>query len=313
MVGAAFLQKGDQSPVTLADFGAQALICRRLSAEFPNDVIVAEEDALELRKPENAMLLDQVAHYIRRSQPQATRREICEWIDVGGQRTARRFWTLDPIDGTKGFLRNDQYAIALALIEDGQVKVGVLACPQLPLDLNQPHAEHGVLFVAVRGEGAAMVSLASGTTTPIHVAESLDDTTRRFVESVEAAHGDQHLQEQIAQVVGISQPALRMDSQAKYGVVARGDATLYLRLPSPKAPDYREKIWDHAAGSIIVEEAGGQVTDMHGQALDFGTSAKMQANRGVVVSSGSLHQAVIATLNKLAATERQAEPLRQGQ
>src|SRR5687767_12526927 len=117
MTGAAFLQKNDKSPVTVADFGAQALVCYGLSEEFPHDVIVAEEDAAELRKRENAALLDQVTLYIRRIQPNATRRNICDWIDAGSNSTARRFWTLDPIDGTKGFLRNDQYAVALALIE----------------------------------------------------------------------------------------------------------------------------------------------------------------------------------------------------
>ena len=87
-----------------------------------------------------------------------------------------------------------------------------------------------------------------------------------------------------------------MDSQAKYGAVARGDAVLYLRLPSPKSPSYREKIWDHAAGSLIVEEAGGRVTDMHGQPLDFASGHKMERNRGVIVSNGLLHAAVIETL-----------------
>jgi 3'(2'), 5'-bisphosphate nucleotidase len=309
MTGAAFLQKDDKSPVTVADFGAQALICRRLSEEFPHDAIVAEEDAFVLRKRENAMLLDQVTRYIRRIQPNATRQNICDWIDAGGQAPARRFWTLDPIDGTKGFLRNDQYAIALALIEDGRVKLGVLACPALPLDMSQPAGESGVLFVAVRGEGAYMSPLSGGIMTPIHVADRLNDTSRRFVESVEAAHGDQRLQEQIAQAVGIMQPALRMDSQAKYGSVARGDAALYLRLPSPKSPGYREKIWDHAAGSIVVEEAGGRVTDMYGEALDFGTSANMHANQGVVVSNGSLHQTVVATLEQLTVAQRQVGAL----
>ena len=307
LVGAEFLQKDDKSPVTVADFGAQALVCQRLAEEFPHDPIVAEEDAAALRKREHAALLDQVTLYIRRIQPNATRRNICDWIDAGNHMPARRFWTLDPIDGTKGFLRNDQYAVALALIEDGQVKVGALACPALPLDINDPASEIGVLFVAVRGEGASIGRLSGGVLTPIHVAQQLDQRSQRFVESVESAHGDQRLQQQIAQAAGISQPALRMDSQAKYGSVARGDAALYLRLPSPSSPNYREKIWDHAAGSIIVEEAGGRVTDMHGAALDFGSSAKMHANRGVVVSNGAMHEQVIATLNQQTAELRQEQ------
>jgi 3'(2'), 5'-bisphosphate nucleotidase len=80
--------------------------------------------------------------------------------------------------------------------------------------------------------------------------------------------------------------------------VARGDAALYLRLPSPKSPNYREKIWDHAAGALIVEEAGGRVTDMYGQPLDFSSGSKMKHNQGVIVSNGTRHAAVIETLAK---------------
>ena len=51
------------------------------------------------------------------------------------------FWTLDPVDGTKGFLRNQQYAIALAYIERGTPVVGVMGCPNLPRDFSNVHAE----------------------------------------------------------------------------------------------------------------------------------------------------------------------------
>lgn len=296
MIGADSLQKDDKSPVTIADFGAQALVCQRLLAAFPQDPIVGEEDSTDLQRPENAARLAQVTEYVRRFQPDATPEAICRWIDAGGGAVARRFWTLDPIDGTKGFLRNDQYAVALALIESGEVKVGALACPALPLKLDEPGSLVGVIFVAVRGQGAMMAQLHSDSFTAIHVTRETDRTGMRFAESVEAAHGDQARQEAIAQATGITQPSLRMDSQVKYGIVARGDAALYLRLPSPKAPDYRENIWDHAAGSLIVEEAGGRVTDMRGKALDFGSGRKMLHQRGVIVSNGLLHSAVVRAL-----------------
>lgn len=297
MVGAEYIAKDDRSPVTVADFGAQALICRRLSEAFPRDAVVGEERADALRSPENAPALELVARYVRGAIPGATPRAICDWIDGGGGRPAGRFWTLDPIDGTKGFLRNDQYAVALALIEGGEVRLGVLACPALPLRLSEPAGEVGALFVAVRGGGAEVLPLDGGQAAPLHVRRGV--AARRLVESVEAAHGDQRLQEAIARAVGIEQPALRMDSQAKYAVVARGDAALYLRLPSPASPDYRERIWDHAAGTIIVEEAGGRVTDMFGAALDFGAGARLHANRGVVVSDGLGHDAAIAALARM--------------
>ena len=83
-------------------------------------------------------LLNAKREFVRRFQPDATPETLCHWIDAGNGAVKQRFWTLDPIDGTKGFLRNDQYAVALALIEDGEVKVGALACPALPFKLDDP-------------------------------------------------------------------------------------------------------------------------------------------------------------------------------
>lgn len=295
-VDVTFLEKGDKSPVTVADYGSQALVCRRLAEAFPRDMVVAEEDGDELQKPENVFLLKQSTSYVQRWQPKATTRDVCAWVGAGTHVLAERYWTLDPIDGTKGFLRNDQYAIALALVVEGEVKLGVLACPSLPWNMNDPTSAIGVLFVAVAGEGAYMTLLGGGKAMPIHVDTAGAGAGLRFVESVEAAHGDQSLQQDVARVVGVTQPSLRMDSQAKYGAVARGDAVLYLRLPSPQSPGYREKIWDHAAGAIIIKEAGGRVTDMYGEQLDFARDFEMRAYRGVVACNEVVHAAVLRTL-----------------
>src|SRR5215510_2418574 len=226
MVNVASMEKDDRSPVTIADFGAQALVCHYLKTLFPEAVIVGEEDSAELKQPENKDKLAQVTGYVQRFLPEATPELVCQWIDAGNDRVAPSFWTLDPIDGTKGFLRNDQYAIALAFIEAGEVKVAALACPVLPLDLNDPQGERGAIFTAVRGEGAAMAPLDSDRFTPIGVTPAADVERLRFVESVEAGHSNHALQQAIAEAAGITRPSLRMDSQAKYGVVARGDAAL---------------------------------------------------------------------------------------
>ena len=298
MVGEALLKKADKSPVTVADFGSQALVCRRIVEAFPGDAIVAEEDASALRQPENAGLLEQVRTYADSFRPGVTAETLCAWIDLGNGEVNGRYWTLDPIDGTKGFLRSDQYAVALALVEAGEVKVGVLACPALPVDPARPERGCGALFVAVRGEGTEVLPLDGGEPEPVRVVTAPAARNWRFAESVEANHGNHELQASIARQVGFRGPSLRMDSQAKYCAVARGDAALYLRLPSPEKPDYREKIWDHAAGSIVVEEAGGRVTDMHGRPLDFGSGYRMEKNRGVVVSNGAIHDAVVETLGQ---------------
>ena len=140
------LEKKDRSPVTVADFGSQALICRALGDRFAADPIVAEEDSAALAEPAGQALAEGLLGYVRRVRPEADLAQTCAWIDRGGAPGAgARFWTLDPIDGTKGFLRGDQYAIALALIIEGAVTVAVLGCPNLPLE--PPRADaRGVLF-----------------------------------------------------------------------------------------------------------------------------------------------------------------------
>jgi 3'(2'), 5'-bisphosphate nucleotidase len=256
LVGEA-ITKEDKSPVTVADFGAQAVICRRLAHEFSADPVVGEEDSAALRAPGGADALSRVTEYVGRTVSGASSGDVTEWIDHGNGSVSPRYWTLDPIDGTKGFLRGDQYAVALALVVDGDVKVGVLACPYLPFTPGNSD-ERGVLFTAVRGQGAFLEPLAGGTARQIHVTTAQDAGSFRMVESVESKHGDHSLQGRIARNVGIRTESVRMDSQAKYGAVARGEAVLYLRLPSPRTPDYRENIWDHAAGALVVEEAGGR-------------------------------------------------------
>lgn len=288
------LEKKDRSPVTIADFGSQAIVCRAIAAAFPSDPIVGEEDAAELRKPAMAEKLAQVTQYVQQVVSEATPELVTTWIDRGNGQVGPRFWTLDPIDGTKGFLRGDQYAVALALIDDGEVKVGVLGCPALSLDNEPP----GLIFAAVRGEGTVMIPMQGGDPQSIQVVSPDDSENLRFVESVESGHGDQAQQSAVAKAAGIVQPSLRMDSQAKYGVLAAGKAALYLRLPSPKSPDYRENIWDHAAGAIVVEEAGGRVSDMYGQMLEFPNGAKLVNNRGVIASNGAIHDAVLSALRE---------------
>jgi 3'(2'), 5'-bisphosphate nucleotidase len=278
-------------------------VCRDLARELPADSVVGEEDSAVLRRPENAEALASVAQYVGRQIEGATSDEVCAWIDHGNGTVGQRFWTLDPIDGTKGFLRGDQYAVALALIEGADLRVGVLACPYYPLDAAHSDGPRGLLFSAVRGEGAWVEPLANAAPganggTQLGVVQDESSAFFRLVESVESRHGHHSLQETVAQAIGIRHEPMRMDSQAKYGAVARGDAALYLRLPSPRTPDYRENIWDHAAGALIVEEAGGRVTDVRGQALDFASAPRMERNRGVVVSNSKIHSQVLKELSK---------------
>jgi len=297
-VSAESILKDDQSPVTTADFASQAILCGMLKEEFPEDVIVAEEDSGELRKPERSNLLDRVTSYVRQWIPHASSREVCSWIDFGSRTVAGRYWALDPIDGTKGFLRNEQYVVALALVENGIVKIGILGCPNLYIDQKHPEGEKGCLFLAIRGKGAVLINRANERK-DLKVSSVDIPSNASLTESVESDHGDHLVNQRLAWTLAISKPSLKMDSQAKYGILARGEAALYLRVPPVSIPPYYEKVWDHAAGSIIVEEAGGKVTDIDGQTLDFLSGITMGRNRGIFASNGVLHDLVLRTLTAI--------------
>ena len=153
--------------------------------------------------------------------------------------------------------------------------------------------------MATRGDGAWWMAGREETLTPIHVSCRRELSEARVLRSWEDRHGDVARLQRILEGCGYHTSVIRMDSQAKYAAVARGDASIYLRLPNPKTPDYREKIWDHAAGALVVEEAGGRVTDVHGQPLDFSAGAKLERNRGVIASNGAGHDEVVATLEAM--------------
>ncbi len=291
------LKKEDRSPVTVADFGSQAIVCHALEEAFPHDPVIGEEDAAVLRLPENENVLDKVTTEVAHVLPGATRESVCAWIDRGNVvGYSERFWTLDPIDGTKGFLRCDQYAVALALIVEGRIEVAAMACPDLPCDAQGGNIK-GAVFAAHRGEGAVQAPLHGAgepAWQPIRVRTVATGAQARLCEPFESNHGSRRDVAAVATHLGVEAASLRIDSQAKYGVLARGDADIYLRLTSRSG--YIENIWDHAAGALIVEEAGGVVTDMAGRPLDFRCGAQLERNTGIVATNGLLHEAVLEAL-----------------
>ncbi len=291
------LTKEDRSPVTVADFASQALVARLLADAFPDDPLVGEEGADALRTPQEAPALEQVTAFVKRRLPEATPERVCAWIDRGAAAPASRFWTLDPIDGTKGFLRGDQYAVAFALLVDGQVQVGVLGCPNLSEASRPDPSGPGSLVVAVRGEGTWFTPLEGAERFSRLRVSGLGDPRRaRLLRSFESGHTNVGQIDLFAQALDIEAEPVRMDSQAKYAVLAAGAGEIYLRLLSPKKPDYREKIWDQAAGSLVIEEAGGRVTDLSGAPLDFTAGRTLARNRGICATNGLLHPAALKAL-----------------
>jgi 3'(2'), 5'-bisphosphate nucleotidase len=284
------LVKDDRSPVTIADLAAQAVVSRLLAERFPGDPLMAEEDTSPLA--ESTFMTQRVLTHAQTVIPDLTVMELIEGLDRGGHTgDSGRYWVLDPIDGTKGFLRGDQYAIALALVEEGQVVVGVLGCPNLEGHPGEADAATGRLFTAVRGQRAATRPVSLASSTAISVDGKDDFSAAVICESFEAAHAAHSVQGRIAERLGVGGRPYRIDSQCKYAVVARGQASIYLRLPRDR--DYREKVWDHAAGSIIVEEAGGRVTDLAGVPLDFSHGRRLGNGNGIVCSNGLLHDRVL--------------------
>lgn len=290
------VEKKDRSPVTIADFGSQAVINLALLKAFPNDPIVGEEDSAILK--ENNELSQKVMDLVKEQTGDVSQAQVFKAIDAGAKETDynRRYWTVDPIDGTKGFLRKDQYAIALALVENGKPVLGVLGCPNFPVDQDIT----GCILYGAKGKGAYInYRDLSGDIEKGDIEKKLSvlkskTEDARFCESVEKAHAAHDVHAQICNIVGIKAPPFRMDSQAKYAAVASGKASVYLRLPRTK--EYKEKIWDHAAGVSVVEEAGGRVTDFSGSPLDFSQGRSLVNNTGILVTNGHLHDDVLKAI-----------------
>jgi len=298
------LEKSDRSPVTVADFASQAVVARLLKDTYPQDPLIAEETSQTLRAIEGAKTLEAVTAYVVRIYGGAEPEEVCRWIDYGNGKTADRFWTLDPIDGTKGFLRGDQYVTALALIDAGQVVVGALGCPNLNRKIEPEIGGEGVVVVAVRGQGCWALSMEGEPLGRLSVSRISNPEQARVLRSFESGHTDSGKLEQIINNLATVHPPLLMDSQAKYALMAAGKGDLLFRLLSPAQLDYVEKIWDQAAGSIIVEEAGGKVTDLRGTPLNFTRGSGLIENIGVLASNDHLHDDALEIVHSIGADQR---------
>ncbi|MBI3317418.1 MAG: 3'(2'),5'-bisphosphate nucleotidase [Candidatus Omnitrophica bacterium] len=301
--GASSVAKIDHSPVTIADFAVQAFIAYSLDRDFPGDALVGEESSEILRSKEGQNLLSKICDTVKPHLRHADPERICRWIDRGLAEPSERFWTLDPIDGTKGFVRGGQYAVALALIENGKVEIGVLGCPNLCEAASEKIKGEGSLIVAVRGEGAWTAPILGSAAPinafkPLHVSSRSEANEARVVQSYEDAHKDTKASDELLRRLGIQKGNVLMDSQAKHAVVASGACDLLFYLTNPANPYRFIKIWDQAAGSLLVEEAGGKITDLDGKDLDFGAGKTLARNRGVLATNGLLHSNALSALKK---------------
>jgi 3'(2'), 5'-bisphosphate nucleotidase len=234
-----------------------------------------------------------------------------------------KHWILDPVDGTLGFVRGDQYAIALALMDEGDLKVGVMGCPNMPksgdvLEFETSYTYgfsprlvskmlagdslgwyKGCIFTAVRGHGAYMFPTDPSLKIDplqVSVSDAFDPRKAKFTEPVMKANSSQGFTAAVATNLGIESKPLRIYSQVKYGSVARADADVFMKFPKA---GYQEKIWDHAAGVILVEEAGGRVSDAGGAPLNFAGGRFIEnLDRGIIAASSALHERLLDAVAK---------------
>lgn len=299
------IAKDDKSPVTVADFASQAVVVHALREALGDVVVVGEEGSAFLRDLAHRAHLHAALEAARVAWPDVKENTLLDAID-GGDAEPRRagFWTLDPIDGTKGFLRGEQYAVSLAYISGGEPVAGALACPNLSLrfdhSFDTPDAK-GSLYVAVRAEGVRQTTAQAHGPEPIelHRPSREQDAPIRACESVESAHSDQSFSARVLDRAGGAGEPARLDSQCKYAVVARGQADAYLRMPTKKG--YVERIWDHGAGALVAAEAGCVVTDIDGAPLDFGCGKGLEKNRGVVCADAAIHSRLVRAIADLGA------------
>jgi 3'(2'), 5'-bisphosphate nucleotidase len=295
------LIKHDRSPVTLADMGIQAMAGALLEQYLPGALLVAEEDTDHLRTPQGAEDLKKVTEFVRSFFPAATPGGVCQWIDKGKSNPAGSFWTLDPIDGTKGFLRGGQYVTALAFVKDGKVELAAMGCPELELHGHEALGK-GVGIFAVRGQGCQAFSIAAiedpKRWVSLQVSQCQIISKARVLDSFDPEHKNTEKDRRIRVTLGIQPESIVLDSMAKQALIASGDAEIFFRTLPRKEPGHREKIWDVAAGALAIEEAGGRVTDLEGRELDFGAGLTLAKNPGFVATNGFLHETVLKALRE---------------
>lgn len=322
------ISKDDKSPVTIADFAVQALVIDKLRATFPTDRFIAEEDSSILQ--EDAGIRQGVLDALQAATSERwTDQRLFETVDAGAfSGAAERVWVLDPVDGTKGFIRGEHYCIALALLVKGQSQLAVLGCPNVNLsNVLQPKrtaaggsniaaidasasipgpagspsttffpVSSGSVFYSVSGRGAWARSLAmplgAGYEVQVSSVEGPQDVA--LCESAEASHGDRAVTKAVFKSLGLMRDYVRLDGQCKYCIVGSGAAEGNMRLPPA---GYREKIWDHAPGVHFIIEAGGKVTDLEGKGLDFGNGRFLSEHvTGILATNQVLHGEILSAI-----------------
>ncbi len=283
-------------PVTIADYGSQAIIGRALQKHYPNDAVVAEESGAQflqiVKGEQRAQVLELLAQVLEQPVSLA---DLVAWLDFGAGKAARRTWVIDPVDGTKGFIARRHYAIACALLVDGQVAEGLIAAPGY---VGSDGSLGALMYTQAGATWRAPLSGGAGQQVRVSRRRAVGEFVA--VQSFERAHASKSRMALAREYAGLGDARiLELDSMEKYALVACGDADLYMRLPWA-GYRYAHKIWDHAAGVALVQAAGGIVTDLDGSPLDFSLGDTMP-NLGMIISNGQHHAAVVKAVQRVLA------------
>jgi 3'(2'), 5'-bisphosphate nucleotidase len=315
------ISKGDDTPVTIADFGAQALLIKVLHDAFPDDKFLGEEDSSVLRA--DLALQNNVYDLLSStegvSNPQANGallskprsvEEMLDLIDLGGRGTGGdkgRFWVMDPVDGTAAFLKGQQYAVSLALIEDGREVVGVLGCPNIGANMTRLSEENveknglGIMLSAARGQGSSIRKMTVDgleAALPLHDLASSSSDKLHIIDCASATDSRHDVVARLADVFGAIFPNTEIwSSHIRYAALIVGGGDVQFLVPT--SPTCKIHIWDHAGSQLIFTEIGGKVTDLDGKAIDFGAGRDLSRNRGLVAARGKIHKTVLETMNSI--------------
>jgi 3'(2'), 5'-bisphosphate nucleotidase len=302
------IEKEDLSPVTVADFAVQALLTASIKDAFPDDCVVGEEDAGDLRK--NSVLLERVWELLTRVEGAAgcklpaTREQMCDLIDECGSSSPGpgRTWVFDPIDGTKTYVRGELYAINIGLLLDGEQVAGIVACPNMSIDAAAPLRNknidptgQGCILFAVKNHGAFVRPMNEDKTKKLSRHTSGQDV--RFVTCaniVDSALDGIH--QIVADRLNAPYPGCDLVPWVlRWAVLAMGlgNTTVWVY----KHRDRYAKAWDHAGAMLLFEEAGGKITDVHGRGIDLAAGRKMSNNFGFVAAPADLHGRVLQTVH----------------
>jgi 3'(2'), 5'-bisphosphate nucleotidase len=310
--------KADDSPVTIADFAAQALLISTLHAAFPTDAFLGEESAGALR--ENDALAERVWELVQRAQDLAhastsangeqqqtqqpaltfptSKAQMLEAIDRGGSGEtthAGRVWVMDPVDGTATFMQGQQYAVCLCLLVAGTQAVGVIGCPNLAFDVAGPLGQRttedavdatgfGVVVSAVAGQGTyvrRMLSDALGAPRRVDLT-SLPPKPTSSLDFVESTLGktslDQDAHAAVAASLGAPWPGTVLWAQ-QVKHVALALGAVDAMVRIPRTKDRFTCVWDHAGGHLLFSEAGGVIRDFDGGDVDFAQGRLIKGER----------------------------------